>query len=198
MALLLKFDLTSMSAQVYDQLIVRLKAVGADMPPGLLYHVVFGSPDRLQVVDIWQSATKFQEFGATLAPTLRELQTELLEPDVSQVYNIIKGKRINVTAPTTRLARFDPPGLTIRQYDDVMRRLDEAGFGAPSERLYHVCYREGDALHIISVWQCEKELRTFFDQVLRIATDLGITLTPPEPVIEKVHHIIDGSRDDGR
>ncbi len=199
MAFLLKFDLASMSARVYDELIVRLEKVGADVPPGLLYHVVYGNPDRLQVVDIWESAEQFQEFGATLAPTLRELDTQLLEPDVSQVHNLIKTKRTNDVAPTALLVKFDPPGLNARQYDEIIKRLDDAGLGAPSERLYQVCYREHDALHIIAVWQSEQALRTFFDQVLRITADLGIMQVPlTELVLERVHHIIDGSPADGR
>jgi len=32
---------------------------------------------------------------------------------------------------------FQPEGFTASQYDDAIKRLDEAGAGAPDGRLYH-------------------------------------------------------------
>ena len=194
MALLFKFELAIMSAEVYDHLVPQLEEAGAGAPPGRLYHVAYGRPDRLKVVDVWDSAQHFQEFGETLVPTLAELDVVLQEPDVWQIYNIMQPQRTPTEVPTPLLVKFDPPRMNAGHYNEIAKRLDEAGHGEPPERLYHACYYEGDQLAIISVWQSEDALRAFFDQLVRITVDLGIPEIPrTKLVIEEVHHIIDGS-----
>ncbi|NYH91078.1 hypothetical protein [Actinopolymorpha rutila] len=194
-----KFELSIQSAETYDHLLLMLEEAGAGSPPGRLYHVAYGPKDRLKVVDIWDTPPaidrgQFQEFAETLVPALKELGIVLYEPDVHQVHTIIKSKR-TATEPRRRLlVKFDPPGMTAAQCYQIAESLDEAGLGAPAERLYHVCYREGDELRIISVWEAEEALRAYFDQLVRTAVDLGLTeVAQTEPVIEEVYHIIDGS-----
>lgn len=194
MVYLFKWDQDTVSAKVYDELIVRLEEAGAGSPPGRLYHVCYGRPDQPTVVDVWDSTRHFQEFGETLMPTLVELGGKLLEPDVWPVYNIIKPQRAAIQTPGCLLVRFDPPGMHSGQYDKIMKCLGEGGYGEPPERLYHVCYREDFDLRIISVWQSAQALRVFFDQAVHIALDLRIPEVPlTELVVEEVHCIIDGS-----
>jgi hypothetical protein len=195
MALLFRFELvTTMTADRYAQIVRRLEVLGAGAPPGRLYHVAYGSFDRLKVADVWESAQQFQEFGKLLLPTLEEVEIVLLEPDVSQVYNIIRPRRPSLEESARLLVMFDPPRMDAGQYNEIIKRLDEAGHGAPPERLYHVSHRVGDDLGIISVWQNEQALRAFFDRVVRIAGELGLGEIPRTAlVIERVHHIIDGS-----
>ena len=199
--LLLKFELAVMSAETYDHLVVMLEEAGAGSPPGRLYHVAYGPKDRLKVVDVWDSPPdmgpgQFQEFADTLVPTLKELGVVLQEPDVHRVHSIIKPQRTasRVRVPRRLIVKFDPPGMNAGQSYEIAKSLEEAGLGAPTERIYHVCYREGDELRITSVWESEEALRAFFDQLARITVHLGITeVARTEPVIEEVHHIIDGS-----
>lgn len=195
MALLFRFDrMTTMTAELYDELVHRLEDRGAGAPPGRLYHVAYGPLDRLKVADVWESAQQLQEFGKTLLPTAEELEVVLWEPDVNQVLDIIRPQRTDVEGPVRLLVRFDPPGLNAGQYKEIRKRLDEAGLGAPPERLYHVCYRKDDQLRLMSVWQSEEALRAFFDRIVRITADLGIREVPRTTLeIEEVHHIIDGS-----
>ena len=70
MAIALVFTPASMTAAHYDDVIKRLEAAGAGAPPGRLYHVCFGSGDRLRVVDVWESQETFDAFGRTLMPIL--------------------------------------------------------------------------------------------------------------------------------
>ena len=198
MALLFSFDLAIQSAETYDHLLLMLEESGAGSPPGRLYHVAYGPKDRLKVVDIWDSPPamgpgQFQEFAETLVPTLKELGVVLQEPDVCQVYSISHPQHTATGASRRLLVKFDPPGMTAGQCDEIARSLDEAGLGAPAGRLYHVCYRDGDDLRIISVWN-EEAFRAFFDEVAGIAVDLGLPeVARTEPVVEEVHNIIDGS-----
>lgn len=200
MALLFKFELAIMTAETYDRLVVMLEETGAGSPPGRLYHVTYGPKDRLKVVDVWESPPdlgpgQFQEFAETLVPTLKELGVVLQEPDVYRVHSIIKPQRTATGVARRLLVKFDPPGMNVGQSNEIAKSLDEAGLGAPAERLYHVCYHDGDELRMISVWESEEALRAFFDQLARTAVDLEMTeIARTEPAIEEVHHIIDGSQ----
>ena len=84
-------------------------------------------------------------------PTLAELDVVLQEPDVWQIYNIMQPQRTPTEVPTPLLVKFDPPRMNAGHYNEIAKRLDEAGHGEPPERLYHACYYEGDQLAIISV-----------------------------------------------
>jgi hypothetical protein len=80
-----------MSAAQYDDVIERLEAAGAGAPPGRLYHVCFGSGDRLRVVDVWESQEAFDAFGRTLMPILQGVGVDPGQPEVAPVHNTIVG-----------------------------------------------------------------------------------------------------------
>ena len=90
MAIVVKFAVSNMPAEKYDEIIRRLEAAGAGAPPGRLHHVAYGSPECIQVIDVFDSPESFQAFGSTLVPILQELGVEAA-PDVQAVHNIIKG-----------------------------------------------------------------------------------------------------------
>jgi hypothetical protein len=80
-----------MSAKQYDDVIKRLDAAGAGKPAGRLYHACFGSGDKLQVFDIWESQQAFDKFGETLMPILQQVGLDTGQPMVEQVHNLIPG-----------------------------------------------------------------------------------------------------------
>jgi hypothetical protein len=91
MAVGIYFNPASMNAAQYDDIMRRLEAAGASRPAGRLYHACFGSGDKLQVFDIWESQQAFETFGNTLMPILQELGLDAGEPMVEQVHNFIPG-----------------------------------------------------------------------------------------------------------
>jgi hypothetical protein len=91
MALGMYFTPSSFTPALYDDAIKRLDAAGAGAPAGRLYHVAMESDGLIQVFDVWDSEESFQAFGATLVPIMTELGADPGEPQVSPVYNIIKG-----------------------------------------------------------------------------------------------------------
>jgi hypothetical protein len=194
MAVLLKFEVARVAADVYDHLLERLDDAGAGAPPGRLYHVAYGPPEGLKVADVWESTQQFQQFCETLGPALEELEVVLPEPDVSDVYNIIKPRTVSAGARARLLVKFDPPGMSAGQYNETVKHLDDAGHGAPPGRLYHVCYPGDDAVRMISVWESEPALRAFFRHLVFITADLGINQVPrTDFLVEPIHHAIDGS-----
>jgi hypothetical protein len=91
MAIGLYFNPASMNAAQYDEVIRRLDAAGAGKPAGRLYHACFGSGDKLQVFDVWESQQAFDAFGATLMPILQEIGLDPGQPMVEPVHNLIPG-----------------------------------------------------------------------------------------------------------
>jgi hypothetical protein len=91
MALGVYFSPPSMTAAQYDDVISRLDAAGAGKPAGRLYHTCFGSGDKLQVFDIWESQQAFDKFGETLMPILQQVGLDAGQPTVEPVHNLIPG-----------------------------------------------------------------------------------------------------------
>jgi hypothetical protein len=81
----------SATAAQYDEIIRRLDAAGAGKPAGRLYHACFGSGDKLQVFDIWESQQAFDKFGETMMPIVQEVGVDLGQPMVEPVHNLIQG-----------------------------------------------------------------------------------------------------------
>lgn len=88
MAIVVKFAVSGMSAEKYETALRQLDAAGAGAPPGRLYHVSYGSPDDLQVIDVYDSPQSLEAFGRTLQPILQQLGIAA-QPDVQQAYKII-------------------------------------------------------------------------------------------------------------
>jgi hypothetical protein len=85
------FNPPAMSAAQYDEIIRRLESAGAGSPAGRLYHACFGSGDKLQVFDIWESQQDFDKFGETLLPIAQEIGADPGQPMVEPVHNLIPG-----------------------------------------------------------------------------------------------------------
>ncbi len=91
MAIGIYFNPASMNATQYDEIIRRLDTAGAGKPDGRLYHACFGTGDKLQVFDIWESQEAFDKFGEMLMPVLRDVGFDPGQPVSATVHNVIPG-----------------------------------------------------------------------------------------------------------
>jgi hypothetical protein len=91
MAILVMFEVNGANSSKYDEVIRRLTAIGQTVPDGQLYHVCYGDRQRLQVINVFESPTKLDAFGAKLAPILQDMGIEA-KPTFFEIYNIIEGK----------------------------------------------------------------------------------------------------------
>lgn len=91
MAIAIYFNPASMNAAQYDEIIRRLDAAGAGKPAGRLHHACFGSADKLQVFDIWESQEDFDTFGAALMPIIQQVGVDTGQPVVEPVHSVISG-----------------------------------------------------------------------------------------------------------
>jgi hypothetical protein len=87
-------------------------------------------------------------------------------------------------------AGFTPQSMDSSQYDEIIRRLEAAGVGAPAGRLHHVCYGEGSNLRVLDIWESEEALRTFGETLMPILQSVGVD--PGQPEINAVHNTIAG------
>ncbi len=71
MAIVVKYEVNGMDAAKYDSIMEDLDQAGLTHPEGRGYHVCFGSRDRLQVIDVFDSPAKLEVFGAKLMPILQ-------------------------------------------------------------------------------------------------------------------------------
>ena len=85
---------------------------------------------------------------------------------------------------------FTPPSMDARQYDEVIQRLENAGAGAPTGRLYHVCFGTGTSLRVVDVWESQEAFNAFGQTLLPILQQVGVD--PGQPELTQVHNIIKG------
>jgi hypothetical protein len=84
--------------------------------------------------------------------------------------------------------RIAGPGFTAEKYEEVVRRLEAAGEGAPTGRLFHVCFGDRENLRVSDVWDTRENFDRFFAVVGRIMGELGVPRTDPE-FIEVLNYI---------
>lgn len=85
---------------------------------------------------------------------------------------------------------FNPASMNAAQYDEVIRRLEAAGAGAPAGRLYHACFGSGSKLQVFDVWETQADFDKFGETLMPIMQQIG--LDSGQPSVEPVHHVIPG------
>jgi ketosteroid isomerase-like protein len=75
---------------------------------------------------------------------------------------------------------FTPKGMSVAKYDEVIRRLESAGAGAPSGRLFHTCYGPTEALRVVDVWASMEQFERFGSILMPILASLGIDVGAPD------------------
>ena len=86
--------------------------------------------------------------------------------------------------------RFTPKSMSTEKYDGIIRRLEQAGAGAPKGRLYHVCYGSKSDLLVVDVWESQETFDEFGQTLMPILQEVGVD--PGEPEISEVHNTITG------
>mgnify|MGYP001341657755 CR=1 FL=1 len=88
--------------------------------------------------------------------------------------------------------RFTPQGFTAAKYDEVIKRLEQAGAGSPAGRLYHVCFGDPNNLRVSDIWESRESFNSFGEIVFPIMKELGVE--PGEPEVLDVHNTIVGAK----
>jgi hypothetical protein len=88
------------------------------------------------------------------------------------------------------VTRFAPQGMTAEMYDEVIKRLEAAGAGAPQGRLYHVCFGDKNNLRVSDIWDSLENFEKFGQTLMPILQEVGVD--PGTPEVVEVHNIISG------
>jgi hypothetical protein len=83
---------------------------------------------------------------------------------------------------------FTPPSLNAQRYDEVMKRLSEAGAANPKGRVYSACFGSGDKFQVFDVWASQADFDAFGPILMPILAQMG--LDPGQPQISPVHNIV--------
>ena len=87
------------------------------------------------------------------------------------------------------LVRFAPPGATTtEQYDETIRRLEEAGDFPPDGLEYHTCFLSDGNVRVSEIWDSQDQLDAFGERLMPVLAEVGID--PGEPEIFEIHNTI--------
>ncbi len=80
---------------------------------------------------------------------------------------------------------FPPTEMTTEQYDETIKRLNDAGALPAPGMLYHVCFGDSANLQVGEVWESREAFDKFGEVLMPILKDVGIS---SEPEIGNVHN----------
>jgi len=87
------------------------------------------------------------------------------------------------------LVRFQPgPDVTTDQYDETIRRLEEAGEWKPDGLELHVASGSDGNLRVSEIWDSQEQFDAFGKHLRPILKDVGIDLTA-EPEIRDIYNV---------
>lgn len=88
------------------------------------------------------------------------------------------------------VARFSPKNVTREKYDEVIRRLEQAGqWPNPPGLEIHVLFGSDGDLKVSEIWDSQESLQAFMEKVFPIMDELGIELAG-EPEFFEVHNLV--------
>lgn len=85
------FHTHQMSKDHYDQVTGGLgldEGKGAQGPKGRLFHACYGHPEKMTVIDVWESREAFDEFSKALGPTLEKAGIILDRIEIVDAHNV--------------------------------------------------------------------------------------------------------------
>jgi hypothetical protein len=88
--------------------------------------------------------------------------------------------------------RFEPQGMTSAKYDEIVKRLDQAGAGTPAGRLYHVCFGDPNNLRVSDIWESRDSFESFSKTLKPILEELGVNTGEPKEL--EVYNLIAGAK----
>ena len=82
------------------------------------------------------------------------------------------------------LVRFSPESLTADRYDEVKRRLNEAGHWPPDGLEYHVCFGSDGQLKVSEIWASNGQFEAFGQHLGPILEEVGVNQAAPPEIVD--------------
>ncbi len=87
------------------------------------------------------------------------------------------------------LIRFAPTSeTTTDQYDETIRRLEDAGDFPPDGLDLHVAFVADGNLRVSEIWDSREQIDAFAERLMPVLAEVGID--PGEPEFFEIHNII--------
>ena len=83
---------------------------------------------------------------------------------------------------------FHPGSLTVAQYDEAIKALDEAGAARPAGRAHHSCFGPDDDLVVYEVWETGRAFEEYGETLMPILQKAGIN--PGTPDVTPIYNVI--------
>jgi hypothetical protein len=80
-----------------------------------------------------------------------------------------------------------PKGMTLKDFEESHRRLDDAGAGSPSGRILHSCFGDDGDLMVYDIWESPEQFEAFGEILMPILAEIGID--QGEPAIMPLHRL---------
>ena len=84
-------------------------------------------------------------------------------------------------------AYFHPKGMTLAQFNEIHRLLDEAGAGGVAGMIHHSCFGDDGDLMVYDVWESQEAFEEFGKVLMPIIAKVGVDVG--EPAMMTVHRI---------
>jgi hypothetical protein len=86
-------------------------------------------------------------------------------------------------------AYFNTKNMTLEQYYEIHRRLEQAGVGLRGQhgRLHHSCFGEEGSLQVFDIWETPEAFQAFGASLMPILAELGVDAG--EPMIMPIHMV---------
>jgi hypothetical protein len=82
---------------------------------------------------------------------------------------------------------FHPKAMTLDKFNEIRRRLAEAGAAEPPGRIHHSCFGEDGSLMVYDIWESQASFEAFGSTLMPILAELGID--PGEPAVMPVQRL---------
>jgi hypothetical protein len=81
-----------------------------------------------------------------------------------------------------------PACLSAQQYDESVRRLEQAGEWPADGLDYHVCFGSDPNLRVSEIWDSREQLEAFGERLMPVLAEVGIE--PGQPEMVEIHNIV--------
>jgi hypothetical protein len=85
---------------------------------------------------------------------------------------------------------FAHDGFTPEKYATAIKKLEDAGAGAPKGRTLHVALETDGQIQVFDIWESQEEFDAFGPTLMPMLAGLGVELK--EPMVAEVHNVIKG------
>ena len=88
---------------------------------------------------------------------------------------------------------FHPKGMTLEQFNEVHRLLQESGKDDPSARIHHSCFGPDGDLQVYDIWESPEAFQAFGEVLGPIIAQVGFDAG--EPAVMPLHRLEQQARD---